>query len=276
MKLSIITINYNNRDGLLKTIDSVISQKHKNYEYIIIDGGSTDGSLQILKANDHMIDYWVSERDKGIYHAMNKGIDRAHGDYCIFMNSGDIFYSDEVTREVESYLTGEDVITGDMKCANLYHAPAEVTMRTFYTYTLPHQATFIRTAVQKDIKYDEGFKIISDWKFFLQVLILNNGTYKRLPFTVAEYDVNGISSTSPELYKQERDLVLNQMFPQRVLRDYYYYAYGDSSLEMRFYDIIRDSSYHSIIYFINICIVKLLAIFKRSMRWVKEFPLFIK
>ena len=276
MKLSIITINYNNRDRLLRTINSVINQKHKNYEYIVIDGGSTDGSLQILEANNHMIDYWVSEKDGGIYNAMNKGIDRAQGDYCIFMNSGDVFYSDEVTRQVDLYLTGEDIITGDMMCENLYHAPTAVTMRTFYTYTLPHQASFIKTTVQKHYKYDEGFRIVSDWKFFLQVLILNNGTYKRLPFTVSEYDVNCISSTSPDLYKRERELVLNQMFPQRVLEDYYYYAYGDSSLEMRFYDIIRDSSYHRIIYFINICIIKIIAQFKRSMKWVKEFPLLIK
>lgn len=276
MKLSVITINFNNREGLLKTINSVIKQKYKNFEYIIIDGGSTDGSLQIIESNRQYIDYWVSEHDSGIYNAMNKGIEVAQGEYCIFMNSGDVFYSDAVTQDVDPYLQGEDVLTGDMMCKTLYHAPVDVTLKTFYTYTLPHQASFIKTSVQRMYKYDEGLKIVSDWKFFLQVLILNNGTYRKIPFIISEYDTNGISSTSPNLYDKERTQVLNQMFPERVLRDYDYYINGDSSMEMRFYEIIRDSSYNRFFYFINVSIIKVASIFKRSMNWIKDFPLIIK
>ena len=90
-QITVITINYNNRDGLRKTIDSVVNQTHNDYEYIIIDGGSTDGSLDVIKLYSNRIDYWKSEPDRGIYNAMNKGIDVARGEYCIFLNSGDYF-----------------------------------------------------------------------------------------------------------------------------------------------------------------------------------------
>ena len=91
MKYSIITINYNHIEGLKRTIDSVISQTSSNYEYIIIDGGSTDGSVNIIKEYKEHLVYWISEKDNGVYHAMNKGVAQAQGDYCIFMNSGDCF-----------------------------------------------------------------------------------------------------------------------------------------------------------------------------------------
>ena len=93
MLFSIITINYNNSEGLRQTIDSVVSQTYHEYEYIVIDGGSTDGSVDIIGFFSDKVDYWVSEKDRGIYHAMNKGVAQAHGDYCIFMNSGDSFYN---------------------------------------------------------------------------------------------------------------------------------------------------------------------------------------
>ncbi len=92
MKLSIITVNLNNKDGLQKTIDSVISQTFKDFEWIVIDGGSTDGSKELIEKYSDYISYWVSEPDKGIYNAMNKGIKVAKGDYLEFLNSGDIFF----------------------------------------------------------------------------------------------------------------------------------------------------------------------------------------
>ena len=93
MKFSIITINYNNKDGLEMTINSVLGQSFQGFEYIIIDGGSTDGSIDIIKKYESRIDYWVSEPDNGVYNAMNKGIRKATGDYINFMNSGDAYHS---------------------------------------------------------------------------------------------------------------------------------------------------------------------------------------
>lgn len=97
-KFSIITINYNNKEGLRKTIESVVGQSFRDFEYIIIDGGSTDGSIEVIKEYAGKVDYWVSEPDKGIYHAMNKGVLQAHGEYLNFMNSGDEFYNNGVLQ----------------------------------------------------------------------------------------------------------------------------------------------------------------------------------
>ena len=96
MKLSIITINYNNQEGLKKTIESVVSQTMRDFEWIVIDGGSTDGGKEIIEQNKQCLDYWCSEPDKGIYHAMNKGIRASHGDYLMFLNSGDSLYDNKV------------------------------------------------------------------------------------------------------------------------------------------------------------------------------------
>ena len=112
MKYSIITINYNNKDGLEKTILSVINQTCQDFEYIIIDGGSTDGSVDVIKKYADRIDYWVSEPDKGIYNAMNKGIIKAKGEYLNFMNSGDCFYDNEVLSNVYQNGMCSEMIVG--------------------------------------------------------------------------------------------------------------------------------------------------------------------
>ena len=99
MKFTIITINYNNVKGLKKTIDSVISQNFSDYEFIIIDGASTDGSVDIIKEYSPHISYWVSEPDKGIYHAMNKGITVSRGEYLLFLNCTRVYGGMSVLRK---------------------------------------------------------------------------------------------------------------------------------------------------------------------------------
>ena len=110
MKYSIITVNYNNKEGLRQTIESVIHQTFRDFEFIVIDGGSTDGSADVLKEYDAQITYWVSEKDNGIYNAMNKGIAKATGDYLNFMNSGDCFYTSDVLESVANYESDADFI----------------------------------------------------------------------------------------------------------------------------------------------------------------------
>ena len=112
MKYSIITINYNNKEGLERTIQSVLGQISKDYEYIIIDGGSTDGSVDVIRQYADHISYWISEPDKGRYNAMNKGIRQATGDYLNFMNSGDTFHSSSVLEDIAKMNFDEDIITG--------------------------------------------------------------------------------------------------------------------------------------------------------------------
>lgn len=111
-KISIITISYNNLEGLKRTVHSVLSQSYKDYEYIVVDGGSNDGSKEYLEANSAHITRWVSEPDKGIYNAMNKGIAMATGKYCIFMNSGDHFFSATTLEDAAPQLDGTDYCVG--------------------------------------------------------------------------------------------------------------------------------------------------------------------
>lgn len=225
MRYSVITINYNNCDGLHQTIDSVLGQTYKDFEYIVIDGGSTDGSVNVLKKNAASISYWVSERDNGIYHAMNKGIAQVHGDYCIFMNSGDYFYNNMVLEKVSSISSDEDIIVGKVSVSKhgVIISPlpqGDLTLYHLYSGSIPHQGSFIRTNLLRKYPYDETLKISSDWKFFVQTMILDNCSVRFVDEYIAQYDLNGLSTDNPELMREEKEIVLNDLFPPRVLGDY--------------------------------------------------------
>ena len=269
MKLSVITINYNNRDGLRKTIESVVNQTYKDFEYIVIDGGSNDGSVDVIKEYADRIDYWVSEPDKGIYNAMNKGIDVANGEYCIFMNSGDGFYNQDVVAEIFKIELVEDVLCGDMylSIGCIKEAPKVLTFKYFYEEGLGHQACLIKTVLLKQYLYNENLKIVSDWEFFLKVLILKNATYRRIDIIIADFDFNGISQTNFELHKQERWSVLKSMFPQRVLDDYMMNSTYDFR---RLFYWIEKTNFHRPIYIMNVLIIKLVSFFTGA-KWIKEF-----
>lgn len=222
MRFSVITINYNNRDGLKKTIISVLSQIYADYEFIIIDGESTDGSLDIIKGYKNQISYWVSEKDNGIYHAMNKGVAHAQGDYCIFMNSGDCFHSSYVLNSIENLQ--EDIICGKMLKGETsepsgLHRPA-ITLVDLMRASLPHQAMFIKRELLINHPYDEHYKILSDWKFCLQAIIFDNCTFRNIDLIVANFDTGGISSNSNGLLPTEREQILEELFPPRILADY--------------------------------------------------------
>ena len=195
--ISVITINHNNHAGLLKTIDSVVNQTYNNFEYIIIDGGSTDGSVDVIKKYADRIDYWVSEPDNGIYNAMNKGIDVAKGEYCIFLNSGDSFCDYQTLSLSLPFLDGTDVVAGYAKLdtGEIGTLPKEITLQSLYNHQHPcHQSSFIKTELLKKYRYDEKYKLVSDWKFFIQIFIYNNSSYKPIDVVVSVYDTNGISS----------------------------------------------------------------------------------
>ena len=234
MRYSIITINYNNSEGLKRTIKSVISQTSKDFEYIIIDGGSTDGSLEVIKRNQEHITYWVSEKDNGIYHAMNKGVAQAHGDYCVFMNSGDCFHSPDVLDKIVSYQ--EDIICGKMiKGDNPLpsgHNKPTISLVDLMRGSLPHQAMFIKRELLLKHPYDEKYKILSDWKFCIETIVFNNCSFCNVDVIVADYDTSGISSNSKCLLPKERAQILKEMFPQRVIADYQrLYPVDDELLE---------------------------------------------
>ena len=221
MKLSIITVNFNDAEGLERTIKSVISQSFKDYEFIIIDGGSTDGSVDVIKKYEKNIDYWVSEPDGGIYQGMNKGLRQAKGDYLNFMNGGDSYHSSDVLEKIFSLNVDVDIITGAHAENGLRNVGKDgITMLDLYKWAIDHQASFIRREVALRHPYDEKYRIVSDWKFFIEALILDNCSFYYTDTIVVDFDMKGISSTHSELDRKERDLVLKELLPERVLKDY--------------------------------------------------------
>lgn len=271
MKISVITINYNNREGLHKTIKSVVNQTYNDFEYIIVDGGSTDGSLDVIKTYSSNITYWVSEPDNGIYHAMNKGIDVAQGEYCIFMNSGDLFYNNRVLTEIIPYLSGTDIVLGDTleSDGTIQLHKKEMTFKTLYGGSLSHQSSFIRTYLLKKYHYDESLKIVADWKFFLQTLIFDNCSYEGVSMYISIYDVSGITYSNMDKFNEERTNVAKKMFPQRILQDIDELLKGNT-WEDKLYICIKQSKYNKLIYRLNVMILKTLSLMKKS--WISTFP----
>lgn len=221
MKLSIITVNYNDAEGLERTIKSVMSQSFKDFEFIIIDGGSTDASVDVIKKYEDKIDYWVSERDGGIYPGMNKGLRQAKGEYVNFMNGGDCYHSPDVLDMIFSLNSDADIITGTHSGNGIRNVGKNgVTMLDLYKWAIDHQASFIRREVALRHPYDEKYRIVSDWKFFIEALIFDNCTFYYTDTVVVDVDMKGISNTNFELDKQERKAVLRELFPERVLEDF--------------------------------------------------------
>ena len=271
MKLSVITINYNNRDGLKKTIESVVNQTYKDFEYIIIDGGSTDGSVEVLKEYSDKIDYWVSEPDKGIYNAMNKGIDIAKSEYCIFMNSGDLFYSNTTLSRILDHLDGTDIIYGNTQESNgnITKHKDKITFATLYYGSLCHQSAIIKTTLLQKFHYDESLKIVSDWKFFLQTLIFENSTYKGVDMFISTYDVSGLTFSNWNLFIKEREHVIESMFPKRIVDDIRELHEG-KTWEDKLYIGIKRSRFNKLLYIMNVMIMKTMTFYKKS--WISEFP----
>lgn len=239
-KLSIITINYNNAIGLQKTMDSVFAQTSSAFEYIIVDGGSTDGSFELISKYANMprqIPFkWVSEKDNGIYNAMNKGIGMAKGEYVQFLNSGDCLVDELVTERMLSmlyeYKKTPQILYGNM----LKQLPTkllrdksfegrEPTMLDFYTGTLNHSSAYIKRSLFDEYGlYDESLKIVSDWKWYLQVIVLGGVELVYANIDVTLFDMTGISSLNTALDKAERKAVLETLLPKAIFVDYEQYS----------------------------------------------------
>lgn len=220
-KLSIITINLNNAEGLRKTIESVVSQTFQNFEYIVIDGASTDNSLEIIKGYADRITYWVSEPDKGIYNAMNKGILKSKGEYLLFMNSGDWLVDSEIITYFVEQTIGYDIIAGDVYLYTkenviFRNTVDEVSYGHFFANSIPHAASLIkRTLFENYGLYNESYKIASDWEFFFIVLIVNQGSFRHVKKAISFFDLTGISNKEEyiELQNNERKETLIRYFP---------------------------------------------------------------
>lgn len=272
MRLSIITINYNNAEGLRKTLASVASQTFREFEHIIVDGGSTDGSVEIIKEYEetkHRTPYtrhllWISEKDNGIYDAMNKGVEiasgirvvnalnrsefvedknkgvqKASGEYVYFLNSGDALASNEVLEDVVHDLNGSDFVIGrvyfSLNGERVSISPLltekDMSLYHMYLHGINHQSAFIKRELLIQTPYDTSVKMGADWKFFVQSIVLDNASVQFIDKTIADFDLSGVSSDSQAI-KQERAKILSIFIPERVARDYL-------AIAPHYYEVIR-------------------------------------
>lgn len=225
MTLSIITINFNNKDGLQKTINSVIQQSFKDYEWIIIDGGSSDGSEDVIKTYQSHFSFWCSEPDKGIYNAINKGLLHASGDYIQFLNSGDWLYNSTSLEKAFAQIDGKyDIYYGDMVQVNdggklnPITYPDELGFLFFPYNNICHQATFYKRSLFDNNPYDESFCIVSDWAMNLK-LLFNGSTFKHINQYIVYYDNQGRSSAADLKHHLERTAAFEKYVPQQIKID---------------------------------------------------------
>lgn len=255
MRLSIITINYNNADGLRKTLASVASQTYRAIEHIIIDGGSTDGSVDIIKDYVAKVEsqepraksvIWSSEKDNGVYHAMNKGIKKATGEYIQILNSGDILAAPDVTERMLGVLNslninslnitenvpilygnmlksydGKTIINRDT-CGGDMYTPESFLY--FYKGTLNHDCAYIRRDLfEKYGLYNEEMKICSDWEWYVRAIVLGGEKPVYTNIDVTIFDMNGVSESygkNADIIKRERREYLESILSPAVLHDY--------------------------------------------------------
>jgi glycosyltransferase involved in cell wall biosynthesis len=195
--ITVVTVVYNGEKDFEETVLSVIKQTYQNVEYIVIDGASTDNTFNIIKKHEDAIDYWISEPDRGIYDAMNKGIDLAKGDWINFMNSGDKFYDKNVLKTIfEENTNLDDIIYGDVLLVRRLGSvvqkakPLDLISKQMI---FSHQAAFVRLTLMREIKYDTTFKSSGDYNFFYQCY-KNNRRFLYVPCIIAaSNDEYGVS-----------------------------------------------------------------------------------
>lgn len=216
-KLSIITINYNDSNGLLKTMNSVFDQTFKDFEYILIDGGSEDGSVALIEQNQDRISYWVSEKDKGVFYAQNKGIEASKGEFLLFLNSGDVLNGNSALEEFIGHEDfAGDIIYGDYKFEEgekIY--PDDLTLYFFMKSSLPHQSTLFKKTVFEEMgHYNEKYKVGADRAFYIKCFM--NGSYKfqHIKQQLTIYDLSGLSNDPSKLEEkqQEDEMIYKECF----------------------------------------------------------------
>ena len=232
MLLSIITITYNNLSGLQRTIASVQQQTFSDYEQIVIDGASTDGTPDYLKTTNVR---YVSEKDKGIYDAQNKGIALAKGDYCFFLNAGDTFCSPTVLERIfhalpsphPDILYGNELVTdANGKVIGRAKGVVNPTFLDIYSCCMKHQATLINTQLFALYgNYDASMRMDADWDWFMRVIGFNNLNMRYVDVDIAFFEATGFSYNHPEVDEQETHIVLNRYLPSvKMQEDYRFFA----------------------------------------------------
>ena len=223
--LSIITI-CKNEPYIEETCKSIVAQSNQDFEWIVIDGASTDGTLEILSKYQQRINTFISEEDNGVYFAMNKGIKQAHGEYLLFMNGGDLFYNRNTIKKILPYLQEgmADVFYGDSyrlfenkNDCFIKTYPDKITKNFFLTNTLAHHSSLIKKELFEQFGgYREDFKIVSDKEKWLK-FIDNDVKFFHIPFPLSCFRMNGISRQQSTTLLQEKKKLLEEYFPRDLL-----------------------------------------------------------
>lgn len=239
MKLSIITINRNNENGLRKTITSVLNQSWSDFEYIIVDGASTDNSVDVIKNDISSVSeglnsriQFISEADTGVFNAMNKGIVMAKGDYLLFLNSGDFFVDNNVLSNVFCVMRETDILSCSCRVSKngeqvfITTPPTNYTFGFFYNNSLAHQATFIKKDLfNKFGLYREDLKFMGDWEFFVRTIVIAGASTQNIDVILTDYNMEGISSVSNNQYFiiKEKQTVFEEKALKCFVPDYDYF-----------------------------------------------------
>lgn len=233
MKLSIITVNLNNIEGLRKTIDSILCQTWRDYEWLIIDGGSTDDSKELIEqtvAVSPNVSYWCSEPDNGVYNAMNKGIVHAKGDYLNFLNSGDCYANSESLEHFfYASKTSDDVYYAN---ANFYERDGKLSFQMslpnkispiFYLKgrNISHQACFIKRSLLHERPYLESYKLAADGEFFFYAL-LQKRSFKHIPHVIIYSDIPGLSGDISLSQEETKRMLLENIRELPIYKGIYY------------------------------------------------------
>lgn len=268
MTLTIITINWNNAAGLEKTMKSVLGQVCTDFEYVVVDGASDDGSVDIIekyagKFGERL--KWISEKDKGIYNAMNKGIGMASGEYVEFLNSGDCLAAPDVTGKMLNKLRDKgfpSILYGnmlkDMPDGRLTRdrcfAGSQITLLGMYKGCLNHSPAYIKHELfTKYGLYDETLKICSDWKWYMNAIVLGEEIPSYIDIDVTIFDMTGISETNKNLLEKERSKLLSEMIPAPILADYH----NNYQSLMIVHRLKKHPAFFEITWFMERCLFKL-------------------
>jgi glycosyltransferase involved in cell wall biosynthesis len=227
--ISIVTINFNNIQELKKTFSSVISQTYQDLEYIVIDGGSQDGTVNFLEENSKVFKYWVSERDRGIYDAMNKGVKAAKGEWIVFMNAGDLFASEKTIEQIAPYLDrANDVVYGGFESITddeygyrtAQRQPANLSI-IWHQIPTCHQSIFVRRELQAEYPFDTSLSWCADHDFLARLYQLNC-KFKEVPIIVSKFDTSGGKVRDLLTYTRERWSIYRKYFDRNISQELFF------------------------------------------------------
>lgn len=220
-KVSIITVTFQNAEGLKTTMRSVFEQNYPKLEFIVVDGGSSDGTLELIRENEIGISWWCSEQDRGIYDAMNKGIRKTSGDWIIFMNAGDSFFSSQVLKEVFesnsysgfSFVYGNWEVRYPLGKTSLRKAGSVKSLWKGSQFC--HQAVFISSGYHRSHPYSNQHRLVADFAFFYQAYEAGE-KFMKLNIPIASIEAGGVSDQKRAEVIAEWEQVIGKNWKSKV------------------------------------------------------------